>query len=208
MARLEDRYVRIIKEGRFSLKERRSEFIATAVPADTVEEAKEAIESISKKYSDARHNCWAYRVGFPKTTEHCSDDGEPSGSAGRPILGAVVKADLYDLAIVVTRYFGGVKLGVRGLIDAYSASAQGVLETCPREERTVTEPLGFTVGYEGYGDCLHHLTALGIPEENVAPSFGEKVSVKVEIPISLLGRAEETMEDLRLRGIIEGWESL
>lgn len=189
----------------FVLKERRSQFIATVVPAPTVEEAKKSIEAISKKYSDARHNCWAYRVGYPDTVDHSSDDGEPSGSAGRPILGAILKANLFDLALVVTRYFGGVKLGVRGLIDAYSISAGEALALCQREERMVTVPFKFSCTYDRYRDCLHHVTSLGIEDSWLNPSFDQAISVTMKVPLSQGQEMESLLEDLRQRSILTEW---
>lgn len=205
MADMTDRYLTISEQGSFVLKERRSRFIATALPASTVEEAKVSIEKISKGYPDARHNCWAYRVGFPDTLEHSSDDGEPSGSAGRPILGAIMKADLYDLAVVVTRYFGGVKLGVRGLIDAYSLSTSEALDSCKKEEMLITVPFEFTTSYDQYGDCLHHVTTLGIEEQWMTPSFEQAVSVRMKVPLSLSEKMETLLENLRQRSILNKW---
>ncbi|SMG26574.1 IMPACT family protein [Dethiosulfovibrio salsuginis] len=200
-----DTYWTITTTETFALKERRSQFIATVVPASTVEEAKSSIEAISKKYSDARHNCWAYRVGYPDTVDHSSDDGEPSGSAGRPILGAILKADLFDLALVVTRYFGGVKLGVRGLIDAYSISAGEALALCQREERMVTIPFEFSCTYDRYRDCLHHVKSLGIEDSWLNPSFDQAVSVTMKVPLSQGQEMETLLEDLRQRSILTNW---
>lgn len=205
MASMSDRYWTIRTTETFVLKERRSQFIATVSPASTVEEAKSAIESISRKYSDARHNCWAYRVGYPDTVDHSSDDGEPSGSAGRPILGAILKANLFDLAVVVTRYFGGVKLGVRGLIDAYSLTTTEALALCEREELMVTVPFKFSCTYDRYRDCLHHVTSLGIDESWLTPSFDEAISVMMKIPLSQGQEMEMLLEDLRQRSILTDW---
>ncbi|HNZ65740.1 MAG: YigZ family protein [Planctomycetes bacterium] len=101
-------------------KVERSEFIAYLVYVDSVEQAKEEISTRSKKMYRATHNCWAYIVGDEGELFHCSDAGEPSGTAGLPILRVLQKYNLTNIATIVTRYFGGVKLGVRGLIDAYS----------------------------------------------------------------------------------------
>lgn len=200
-----DRYYTITSKGSFVLKDRRSQFIATATSASTVEEAKRSIEAITKEYSDARHNCWAYRVGYPDTVEHSSDDGEPSGSAGRPILGSIVKADLFDIAVVVTRYFGGVKLGVRGLIDAYSLSATEALALCQKDERMVTVPFKFYCTYDHYRDCLHHVTSIGIDDSWLTPSFDQAVSVTMKVPLSQGLEMETLLEDLRQRSILADW---
>jgi len=105
-----------------TIKIKRSEFIGNVKKVKTEEEAKEFIKQVSSKYRNATHNCWAYKVEGNKF--NYSDDGEPSGTAGKPIFGVIEKHNLMNIAIVVTRYFGGVKLGVRGLIDAYSQCAE------------------------------------------------------------------------------------
>nr|WP_321501217.1 YigZ family protein [uncultured Dethiosulfovibrio sp.] len=205
MASITDTYWTITTTETFVLKERRSQFIATVTPASTPEEAKSSIEAISKKYSDARHNCWAYRVGYPDTVDHFSDDGEPSGSAGRPILGAILKANLFDLALVVTRYFGGVKLGVRGLIDAYSISAEEALGLCQRDERIVTVPFKFSCTYDRYRDCLHHVKSQGIDDSWLTPFFDQAISVTMKVPLSQGQEMEILLEDLRQRSILIDW---
>ncbi len=103
---------------------KKSEFIASLKNVNTLEEAKEFIESISLKYSDARHNCYAYIVG---ADQRCSDDGEPSGTAGIPILNVLQHNDMQNIVCVVTRYFGGIKLGAGGLVRAYSKSVSNAL---------------------------------------------------------------------------------
>ncbi|WP_372368232.1 YigZ family protein [Candidatus Uabimicrobium sp. HlEnr_7] len=106
------------------IKTQRSRFIAHLIPITTTEENKAHIKSISKKHNKARHHCWAYIIGENGEKSHCSDDGEPSGSAGQPILRMLHKYELVGVFAVVTRYFGGVKLGVRGLIDAYGGAIE------------------------------------------------------------------------------------
>ncbi|WGS65475.1 YigZ family protein [Marinitoga aeolica] len=115
-------YFSILTPKETTIKIKRSEFIGNVKKVNTEEEAKEFIKEISSKYRNATHNCWAYKVNGNKF--NYSDDGEPSGTAGKPIFGIIEKHDLTNIAIVVTRYFGGVKLGVRGLIDAYSQCAE------------------------------------------------------------------------------------
>lgn len=109
--------------------EKRSRFIAHALPVRTVEEAMERIESFRKEYYDARHVCWAYRIGHDEEAdERSNDDGEPSGTAGKPILGQLLSYDLRDVMVVVVRYFGGVKLGTGGLMVAYRTAAAEALD--------------------------------------------------------------------------------
>ncbi|SHE58062.1 uncharacterized protein, YigZ family [Marinitoga hydrogenitolerans DSM 16785] len=118
-------YYSILKPKETTIKIKRSEFIGNAKKLHTEEEAKEFIKEISSKYRNATHNCWAYKVEGNKF--NYSDNGEPSGTAGKPIFGVIEKHNLINIAIVVTRYFGGVKLGVRGLIDAYSQCAENTI---------------------------------------------------------------------------------
>ncbi|MGL6178508.1 MAG: IMPACT family protein [Tannerellaceae bacterium] len=124
-----------IAEGLFT--EKRSKFIAYAVPVRTVEEVKEQVERFRKQYYDARHVCWAYMLGHERKNFRANDDGEPSGTAGKPILGQINSNELTNILVVVIRYFGGIKLGTGGLIVAYKAAAAEVLAVAEVEERTV-----------------------------------------------------------------------
>ncbi len=126
--------------------EKRSRFIAYAVPVRTVEEVKEQVDKFKKQYYDARHVCWAYMLGPERITFRSNDDGEPSGTAGKPILGQINSLGLTDLLVVVVRYFGGIKLGTGGLIVAYKTAAAEVLSIADIEERTVDEVV--TVQFE------------------------------------------------------------
>lgn len=116
-----------------------SRFIATLAPAFTVDEARAIIARIRQEFSDASHNVPAYVVGHgAAVTAHCSDDGEPAGTAGRPLLAVLQGSGLGDAALVVTRYFGGTKLGTGGLVRAYGNAARAVIEAAPRAERVAT----------------------------------------------------------------------
>lgn len=126
--------------------EKRSRFIAYAVPVRTVEEVKEQVDKFRKQYNDARHVCWAYMLGPDRSTFRANDDGEPSGTAGKPILGQINSLELTDILVVVIRYFGGIKLGTGGLIVAYRAAAAEALSLAEIEERTVDEEI--TVQFE------------------------------------------------------------
>ena len=126
--------------------EKRSRFIAYAVPVRTVEEVKEQVDKFRKQYYDARHVCWAYMLGSDRSTFRANDDGEPSGTAGKPILGQINSLELTDILVVVIRYFGGIKLGTGGLIVAYRAAAAEALSLAEIEERTVDEEI--TVQFE------------------------------------------------------------
>ncbi|GJM40847.1 MAG: YigZ family protein [Ardenticatenaceae bacterium] len=126
-------------EVRAEIEVKKSRFVATAVPAFTVEEARAFITRIKAEFSDASHNVPAFLIGFGNSvTAHCNDDGEPSGTAGRPILAVLQGSGLGDIAVVVTRYFGGTKLGTGGLVRAYSDATKAVLTILPRAEKVPT----------------------------------------------------------------------
>ena len=120
-------------------KEKGSKFIAFAYPVRTEEAVKEIVEEIKVRYYDARHHCYAYRLGADKKKFRANDDGEPSSTAGKPILGQILSYDLTDILIVVVRYFGGIKLGVSGLINAYRAAAADAIGHARIVEKTDDE---------------------------------------------------------------------
>lgn len=126
--------------------EKRSKFIAFALPVTTLEEIKEHLEIYQKKYYDARHVCYAYMLGPERKDFRANDNGEPSGTAGKPILGQINSNELTDILVVVVRYFGGIKLGTSGLIVAYKAAAAEAIAAATIVERTVDEEL--TVSFE------------------------------------------------------------
>ncbi len=124
-----EKYFYSIKDKQtFEIKVKRSLFICSLKFVETTIEAKEFISKISQKHRNATHNCWAYILGDKGETSHCSDAGEPSGTAGKPMLNALKSYETANIAAVVTRYFGGVKLGIKGLINAYSESVKMTLE--------------------------------------------------------------------------------
>ena len=137
----EDSYKTItaLAEGYYS--EKRSRFISYAIPVKTVEEVKEQIDKYRKQYYDARHVCWAYMLGSDRKNFRSNDDGEPSSTAGKPILGQINSNELTDILIVVIRYFGGIELGTSGLIVAYRSAAAEAIAAAEVEERTVDEDI-------------------------------------------------------------------
>ena len=126
--------------------EKRSRFISYAIPVQTVEEVKEQLDIYRKKYYDARHVCWAYMLGSDRNTFRANDDGEPSSTAGKPILGQINSNELTDILILVVRYFGGIELGTSGLIVAYRSAAVDAIANADIIERTVDEDI--TVVFE------------------------------------------------------------
>lgn len=125
-----DFYLTIQQRERASIKVRGSEFIATAIPVSSKEQAHKELETLRSEFWDATHNCFAYRIGKSGLEFRTSDDGEPSGSAGKPILFMLNKYNVSDIVLVVTRYYGGTNLGIGGLARAYSDAAGAVLEMC------------------------------------------------------------------------------
>jgi uncharacterized YigZ family protein len=134
-----DLYKTISKTSEGIYKEKGSKFIAYAYPVNSEEEIKETIAKLKKEYYDARHHCYAYMLGSDKKNFRANDDGEPSSTAGKPILGQILSCDLTNILIVVIRYFGGTKLGVSGLIHAYKTAALDTIENAEIIEKTVND---------------------------------------------------------------------
>ena len=144
---MEDVYKTIETPAEGLYKEKGSKFIALAYPVRTEEAVKEIVEEIKVRYYDARHHCYAYRLGVDKKKFRANDDGEPSSTAGKPILGQILSYDLTDILIVVVRYFGGIKLGVSGLINAYRAAAADAIGHARIVEKTDDEVFFFFFDY-------------------------------------------------------------
>lgn len=136
--------IRQTAEGYYT--EKRSRFISYAIPVRTVDEVKERLEQYRKQYYDARHLCWAYMLGPERLNFRANDDGEPSSTAGKPILGQINSNELTDILIIVVRYFGGIELGTSGLIVAYRTAAAEAIAAAEVETRTVDEEI--TVAFE------------------------------------------------------------
>jgi uncharacterized YigZ family protein len=133
----QDFYTTIEKSGMAEFKDRGSKFIAYAFPIVSAEEFKKRLDEVKKEHPKATHHCFAYRLGTDKNTFRVSDDGEPSGTAGKPILGQLDSKQLTDTLIVVVRYFGGTLLGVPGLINAYKSAASMVLQVTPSIQKAI-----------------------------------------------------------------------
>ena len=149
-----DIYKTIEQQGEAIYTEKRSKFLAFAIPVTTIEQVKEHIETYQKKYYDARHVCYAYRLGERGENERSNDNGEPSGTAGKPILGQMLSNELTDCLIVVVRYFGGTKLGVPGLIAAYKEAAANAIEAAKVIEKTVDRHLTIDFPYLVMNDVM------------------------------------------------------
>ena len=139
------RTIRDLSEGYYT--EKRSRFLSFALPVRTPDEVKTQLDIYRKKYYDARHVCWAYMLGPDRTIFRANDDGEPSSTAGKPILGQINSNNLTDILIIVVRYFGGIELGTSGLIVAYRTAAAEAIAAARIEERTVDETITITFEY-------------------------------------------------------------
>lgn len=156
---------------------KKSRFISDASPAGSSDEAAAFIDKCRKKYYDAKHHCFAYIIGNDDRCIRYSDDGEPSGTAGRPILEVMNGAGLKDTVVVVTRYFGGTLLGTGGLVRAYSQSASSVLEAADILTITHGIKINASVDYAGFGRIKYYLDKEGIQPENVI--YGENISFEI-----------------------------
>lgn len=158
----------------------RSRFLAFVEPVRSVEEAEETVALYRKEYYDATHVCWAYAVGPGQAEQRTNDDGEPSGTAGRPILGQILSHGLSDVLLLVVRYYGGIKLGTSGLIDAYKISAELALEEIPTREVILCTRFGVRFAPSLTGEVMRVLKVAGA--NIVGQDFSEGESaIMVEI---------------------------
>lgn len=168
----------IIKEGgQGEIVEKKSRFIATVLPIDTEEEALQYIERIKKKYWDARHNCFAFVIGSNNEIQRFSDDGEPQGTAGKPILETLLNENLHNTLIVVTRYFGGTLLGTGGLVRAYGQSSKEGIRNSVIQK--VCEGISFklTVDYNSIGKIKYIMGQMGITDAQ--EEYGQNVVLSI-----------------------------
>ena len=179
---MSDTYKSISSPGEGLYKELGSRFIAFAYPVETESEVKALVSAARKEYHDARHHCYAYRLGLGGTVWRASDDGEPSGSAGRPILGQIDSAGLSDVLVIVVRYFGGIKLGVPGLIRAYKESTADALSHAPVAEKIAGSWYRVTFGYEAMPQAMKLIKDMDLPSRN--RSFEESCSIEVRVRLA------------------------
>jgi len=160
----------------------RSRFICTIARVRTVDEAQAFIRAMNAEFADATHNCWAYVVGAPGSTDRIglSDDGEPHGTAGRPMLTVLQHCGIGEIAAVVTRFYGGIKLGTGGLVKAYGGAVQEALATLPIEERVDTVTVTFAVGYMHVGAVQQLLPEVNA--EVIRQDFGVEAEFVLRLP--------------------------
>ncbi|MCK9320703.1 MAG: YigZ family protein [Bacteroidales bacterium] len=162
----DDTYLTIEDRAEGVYKEKGSKFISLAFPVTTQEEIKEIVKDIKKEYFDARHHCYAYILGHDKSVFRMNDDGEPSSTAGKPIYGQLLSKDLTNILVVVVRYFGGTKLGVSGLIQAYKQATIDVLNNSKIIEKTVDEVYSVSFDYSLMNDVMKVMKEYDLHQQN------------------------------------------
>lgn len=162
----DDTYLTIEDRAEGVYKEKGSKFISLAFPVTTQEEIKEIVKDIKKEYFDARHHCYAYILGHDKSVLRMNDDGEPSSTAGKPIYGQLLSKDLTNILVVVVRYFGGTKLGVSGLIQAYKQATIDVLNNSKIIEKTVDEVYSVSFDYSLMNDVMKVMKEYDLHQQN------------------------------------------
>lgn len=189
----DDSFRVLLEGGQGEYEEKKSRFIATVRKCESEAEAVSFIEEIKKRYWDARHNCYAFCVGDKGELTRCSDDGEPSGTAGRPMLEVLLGENIRNAAVVVTRYFGGVLLGTGGLVRAYTQAVKEGLRNCTFGNMCFGAELQVTTDYNGVGKILYLLKNAGI--EPVSSEYTDKAALRLLIPGAKLEELQKEMAE-------------
>ncbi len=189
-----DSYRVLLEGGEGEYVEKKSRFIATVRKCESEEEAVRFIEEMKKKYWDARHNCSAFVIGSRGELTRCSDDGEPSGTAGRPMLEVLVGEGIRNIAVVVTRYFGGVLLGTGGLVRAYTQAVKEGLANSVIGRMRLGSRVEVTTDYNGIGKILYLLGNAGI--EPVSSDYTDKVVLELIVPTENVERLHKEMVEI------------
>ena len=179
---IKDTYASIAGRSDGLFKDNGSRFIAQAYPVESEEEVKEIVGSLKKEYHDARHHCFAYRIGLDGSRWRANDDGEPSGSAGRPILGQIDAAGLSDILVVVIRYFGGIKLGIPGLIRAYKTSTSDALAQATVVEKVAGKDYRLSFPYLSMNAVMKVVKDMSLPQKD--QFFAERCSMLLRVRLS------------------------
>ena len=179
---MQDQYRSIAAPSEGLFKDNGSRFIALAYPVETEEEVKSIVAGLRKEYHDARHHCYAYRLGYKGDLWRASDDGEPSGSAGRPILGQIDSLGLSDILVVVVRYFGGIKLGIPGLIRAYKTSTADALSSAQIVDKIASRHFRLQFEYLSMNAVMKVLKDMDLPQK--AQNFGESCSLETSVRLA------------------------
>ena len=191
---IQDSYKSIAAEAKGLFKDNGSRFIAHAYPVETEEEVKEIVAALKKEYFDARHHVYAYRLGYLGDKFRANDDGEPSGSSGRPVLGQIDSLGLSDVLVVVVRYFGGIKLGIPGLIRAYKSSTADALANAEIVEKIASKGFRVHFGYMSMNSVMKVLKDMGLEQKN--QKFDMECTIDVTVRLSLVDTFSERMNDV------------
>lgn len=193
-----DDYLSIKASSEGLYKDNGSRFLSLAYPVKSAEEAEEIVKKLRKEHYDATHHCYAYRIGLKGEPWRANDDGEPSGTAGRPILGELLSRNLSDILVVVVRWFGGVKLGVPGLIKAYRTATQEALLNAETITKTATLPMKITFPYSQTDRVLRELRKRNIEDSD--KKFEEECSLTAHVPLSKTESLKEIL--LKIEDVI------
>lgn len=189
-----DQYLSVKETGDGLYKDRGSRFIARAYQVATEDDVKSVLEGLRREFHDARHHCYAYRLGLTAGKYRANDDGEPSGSAGRPILGQLESRGLSDVLVVVVRYFGGIKLGVPGLIKAYRTAASDALDAAGTIVRTASLRYRIAFGYDAMPAVMATVKDMDLKQSN--QDFGLECSLDTEVRLTLREDFEKRLADI------------
>lgn len=194
---MSDTYLTIseISEGYYT--EKRSKFYAFAHPVETVDEVKDIVAMYRKKFYDARHVCWAYMLGHERIDFRANDDGEPSSTAGKPILGQINSSELTNILVVVIRYYGGVNLGTGGLIVAYRTAAADAIANANIEERLIEEEIVYNYPYIMMNDVMR--VVKDMQPRIISQTFDNTCEIKLSIRKSKAPRLKSMLEKLSFK---------
>ena len=193
-SQIQDSYKSIAAPSKGLFKDNGSRFIAHAYPVETEEEVKEIVAALKKEYYDARHHVYAYRLGYNGDRFRANDDGEPSGSSGRPVLGQIDSKGLSDILVVVVRYFGGIKLGIPGLIRAYKTSTADALENAEIIEKIASRLFRIHFGYMSMNSVMKVMKDMELEQKN--QKFDMECSIDTSVRLSLVDVFLERMNDV------------
>ena len=191
---IQDSFKSIAAESRGLFKDNGSRFIAHAYPVETEEEVKEIVAALKKEYYDARHHVYAYRLGYQGDKFRANDDGEPSGSSGRPVLGQIDSNGLSDILVVVVRYFGGIKLGIPGLIRAYKTATADAIANAEIIEKIASKMYRVHFGYMSMNNVMKVFKDMGLEQKN--QSFDMECSLDTSVRLSNVETFLQRMADV------------
>lgn len=200
-----DLYRSIASNSEGLFKDNGSRFIALAYPVETEDEVRRIVDRLKKQYHDARHHCYAYRLGHKGDIFRANDDGEPSSSAGRPILGQIDSNGLSDILIVVVRYFGGIKLGIPGLIRAYRTSSADAIANAEIITKTASRRFRIEFGYMEMNSVMKTVKDMRL--ETVSQDFGNVCTMDVAVRLSACGDFVDRIEGIPGCSIVSGGDS-